>query len=89
MNNVRLTGFAELPVVRQIRDVISFFNKRNIIGRMILADTIDQIPVQDIGRDKFGDVLNTTIVKTYARAACSRSSALEGVSTAPRDARAA
>ena len=89
MYYIWLTRFAKLPVVRQIRDMISLFDKRNIIGRMIFADTVDQIPVQNIGRNKFGDVLNTTIVKTYARAACSRSSALEGVSTAPRDARAA
>ena len=46
MNNIRLPGFALLPLVSPVRRIVCFLNQGNVSGRMVLPHTGYQLPVQ-------------------------------------------
>ena len=48
MDNIRFSGFSPLVFVRIIGKLICFFDHAQIIGRMVLSDAGNKIPVKNI-----------------------------------------
>ena len=63
MNDIGFAGLAQLPLVRLVRGVISLFNQRDVVRRVIFAHPLDQILIQHIRRDILRDALDPAVVK--------------------------
>ena len=63
MYDIRLARFPLLPLVRLACHRVSLLDQGNVVGRMVPADTLNQIRIQLFRTYIFTDILNSAPVE--------------------------